>query len=130
MLILLVVYMIVLQDIGDKRMPFTHFWDMHSGGRSKEEWEQIYIEASEEEATLIFYNRFGHNPNRVTCTCCGEDYAISEHKTLGEATSFHRRNKTIKEYSEQEEVLIIRKKDIRPEERRGSLPTQGYVWVD
>jgi len=51
--------------------------DMHSGGDLKEKWQYIYIEAPEEEAKVIFYNRFGHNPNRVTCTCCGKDYSIS-----------------------------------------------------
>ena len=53
--------------------------DMHSGGKCKEEpFEHIYIEAPQEEAELIFFNRYGHNPNRVSCTCCGEDYNISE----------------------------------------------------
>ena len=45
---------------------WTHFWDMSSGGGRKENWKHIYIEAAESEAIVIFYNRFGHNPNRVT----------------------------------------------------------------
>lgn len=57
---------------------WTRFMDMHSGGGTKEPpWEYIYIEAPECEARTIFYNRFGHNPERVTCTCCGGDYSIS-----------------------------------------------------
>lgn len=69
---------------------WTHFWDMHSGGGQKEKWAHIYIEAPEEEAKIIFYNRFGHNPDRVTCTCCGNDYSISEHADLKQLTGFHR----------------------------------------
>jgi hypothetical protein len=69
---------------------WTTFWDMHSGGDQKEKWGMIFIEAPEEEAKIIFYNRFGHNPERVTCTCCGEDYSISENDSLEQATAFHR----------------------------------------
>lgn len=36
---------------------WTEFWDMHSGGGQKEKWAKIYIEAPEEEARVIFYNR-------------------------------------------------------------------------
>lgn len=70
---------------------WTRFMDMHSGGGTKEKpHEFIYIEALEEEAKVIFYNRFGHNPERVTCTCCGEDYSISSEKTLRELTAYDR----------------------------------------
>jgi len=64
--------------------------DMHSGGGQKEEWPFIIIEAPEDEARVIFYNRFGHNPERVTCTCCGEDYSISEEDSLEQATAYDR----------------------------------------
>jgi len=131
-------------------MPWTKFWDMHSGGGQKENWSIIYIEVPEEEAIVIFYNRFGHNPNRVTCTCCGPDYSISEYPTLEEASGFHRGchydnesqkyvekldkdgyhpYKTLKEYSQEEEVLIIYAKDIRPDEKEGDVPEEGYVWI-
>ncbi len=69
---------------------WTCFMDMHSGGSLKENWQYIYIEASEKEAKIIFYNRFGHNPHRVTCTCCGEDYSITESDDLGQATGYER----------------------------------------
>lgn len=70
---------------------WTRFMDMHSGGGTKEApYQHIYIEASEEEAKVIFYNRFGHNPERVTCTCCGEDYSIGDSETLKEATAYNR----------------------------------------
>ena len=70
---------------------WTQFWDMHSGGRTKESpYEHIYIEAPENEAVIIFYNRFGHNPNRVSCTCCGDDYSISEGVSLEQVSGYQR----------------------------------------
>lgn len=69
---------------------WTQFWDMHSGGSQKLDWAQIFIEAPANEAKTIFYNRFGRNPERVTCTCCGGDYSISEDESLSQITGFHR----------------------------------------
>src|SRR5688572_7477224 len=70
---------------------WTQFWDMHSGGGAKEKpFEKIYIEAPADEAKVVFYNRFGHNPERVTCTCCGEDYTVDSHESLARLTGFHR----------------------------------------
>lgn len=69
---------------------WTHFMDMHSGGGRKLDWEHIFIEAPKAEAEIIFQNRFGRNPNRVTCTCCGEDYSVSAAETLESATWFER----------------------------------------
>ena len=127
---------------------WTKFMDTHSGGDKKENWENIYIEAPKEEAKVIFYNRFGHNPDRVTCTCCGPDYSIYEEETLAEVTAFERgcdekegkyveeKSKwskkllTLAEYKEKEDVLFINEEDIKPEERTGSVPIQGYVWID
>lgn len=161
---------------------WTQFWDMHSGGSSKEKWSHIYIEAPEEEAVVIFYNRFGHNPHRVTCTCCGSDYSISSGE-LQELTGYHRGCKYAyisksgnqipedeafipgrglqggcvgryieepsddyrgKEFIPFDEYvssegdnnefgglrLFIHEKEIKPEERVGDVPEQGYVWQD
>lgn len=69
---------------------WTRFMDMHSGGPQKEKWAHIYIEAEQEEAKVIFYNRFGHSPDRVSCTCCGEDYTVDESPTIEEASAFNR----------------------------------------
>lgn len=167
-------------------MPWTLFWDMHSGGGTKEPpYQKIYIEAPIEEAKVVFYNRFGHNPDRVTCTCCGEDYSIDEEPTLAKASGFHRGAKTLKtprkadgsydndlhrrdpwfdehyyiepedeaeaikrgyeieegfaslsrsymtveEYIAQDEVLVIYDHEIAPDERKGTVPEQGYVWA-
>lgn len=135
----------------NENIKWTQFWDMHSGGGTKEPpYEKIYIQAPEEEAKVIFYKRFGHSPERVSCTCCGEDYSVSESETLEQATGYHRNckydNKTkgyveapnneygrdgfksVEEYSKQPDVLIIYDKDIKPEERRGTVPEEGYVW--
>ena len=123
---------------------WTQFWDMHSGGSQKEKYANIFIEASDEgEAKIIFYNRFGHNPDRVTCTCCGEDYSIDSHESLEQITGFHRGCKyvkgeyieegygllTLEEYAKKDDVLIIYASEIKDEERIGKVPEQGYVWL-
>lgn len=71
-------------------MTWTRFMDMHSGGGQKGPADKILIEAPEAEARVIFYNRFGLNPDRVSCTCCGEDYSVSEEESLAEATAYDR----------------------------------------
>jgi hypothetical protein len=171
---------------------WTRFMDMHSGGGLKEQWQFIYIEAPEDEAKIIFYNRFGHNPERVTCTCCGNDYSIEADESLKQLTGYDRHcdnletprderglykqpndpwfkahyylepedvaeaiargykvkenlsrdiarqypesadkysYKTLEQYMTLPEVLFIRADEIKPEERTGSVPEQGYVWV-
>ena len=69
---------------------WTQFMDMHSGGGRKLEWEYIYIEAPADEAKAIFFNRFGRNPEKVTCTCCGDDYSLTEGDSLEQVTAFNR----------------------------------------
>jgi hypothetical protein len=117
-------------------MTWTQFWDMHSGGSTKEgPYENIYIEAPEDEAVAIFYNRFGHDPNRISCTCCGEDYAIHEYESLDEATEFHREHwlglkaQTLEEYIQNDDVLVIRADEIHDDERVASIPRSGWVWA-
>lgn len=123
-----------------EQLKWIHFWDMHSGGKIKEQpYKHIYIEAtSQDEAEAIFYNRFGHNPNRVTCTCCGSDYSVSEYDTLEAATEFQRTKsdnctrrivKSLEAYCDREDVLVIRDADVKDSERQGDVPAQGYVWV-
>lgn len=131
---------------------WTRFMDMHSGGGAKEQWVRIYIEAPEDESKVIFYNRFGHNPERVTCTCCGEDYSISESETLESATGYDRgcqwdktlndyidkpsdertwqKYVTLEKYKTRPDILIISASEIKPEERTGNIPQQGYVWME
>lgn len=165
-------------------MVWTHFWDMHSGGGQKLKWSHIFIEAPEKQAEIIFQNSFGRNPNRVTCTCCGEDYASSEGEDLKQLCGFHLgwkyqyfdkngnrttedkawvsgkglingatskyieepsadhygkhfktwkdfiKDKTFFEFGGICNVLIIKKNQIKPSERKGKLRKEGYVWMD
>lgn len=119
---------------------WTRFMDMHSGGGQKLSHNLIFIEAPEDEAIRIFENRFNRNPNNVTCSCCGSDYSISEEKETLEQSTGYERNcaygendeyieqkstsrysygeyQTIEEFLKREDVLVIRKEDIKPEER-------------
>jgi hypothetical protein len=109
---------------------WTQFWDMHSGGGCKEPpFEKIYIEAPESEARVIFYNRFGHNPERVTCTCCGEDYSTSEHEDLAQLTAYHRGCRSIETPRDpitglyKNDDQVIRRKNYLEE---GEEPPEGY----
>lgn len=134
-------------------MKWTQFMDMHSGGGLKEPYQYIYIEAPEADAQIIFYNRFGHNPERVSCTCCGDDYSIDDSDSLEQATAYNRGCKwddvnggyleekddrysfsdkytTLDEYMLKEDVLFIHADDIKPEEREGTIPEQGFIWHD
>lgn len=111
---------------------WTSFWDMHSGGGCKEPpFELIFIEASQKEAEIIFYNRFGHNPNRVSCTCCGHDYSIDEEPTLEKSASYHIKSKGLNSltvFLKEKDVKIIYDSEIKTSERKGSVPDQGYIW--
>ncbi len=121
-------------------MVWTRCMDMRSGGGLKEKpYSNIYIEAAESEARVVFYNRFGHSTERVSCTCCGEDYSLTESETLAEVTEFERewvsgygkgRCMPLEEYLAREDVLVIRAEDIKPAERVGDVPEQGFVWRD
>lgn len=129
---------------------WTRFMDMRSGGRLKEDFQYLYVELPEDQAKVFFYNRFGHNPERVTCTCCGDDYSISSDDSLEQLTGFDRGcewNEKTKKYEEmpceefswndyvtlddfKKTANIIYKDEIKPEELVGDVPDQGYVWID
>lgn len=118
-------------------MVWTRIWDMHSGGDLKEPFSKCYIEAPEDEAVSVFYARFGHNPHRVTCTCCGPDYDVEEYETLEKATFYLRRGgwgkdhpMPLDEYLALDEVRVIRASEITDAERHFEVPQQGYVWKD
>jgi hypothetical protein len=97
-------------------MAFTKFMDMHSGGGRKLEWEYIWIEGDEATARDLFEARFGRDPDNVTCSCCGQDYSVSEYDTLKAATSYERQGGlspkkavTVKAYfTDNPDVLLIR----------------------
>lgn len=154
---------------------WTHFMDMHSGGSTKvKPYQHIFIEAPEAEAKVVFYNRFKRNPERVTCTCCGEDYSIREYADLAQATAYERgcdytyidsdgAEKTeddwyalprerrdeltgrylerkarrfayreyvaLEDYMKRDDVLFIPASHIEPQDKRGDVPQEGFVWV-
>lgn len=70
--------------------------DMHSGGRTKirkddREIEYVYVEASSlEDGIEIFEKTFNRDPYNVTCDRSGEDYSISTHDSLDQATAYDR----------------------------------------
>lgn len=115
---------------------WTQFHDMHSGGGQKLEWGRIFIEAPEAEARSIFYGRFGRNPDRVTCTCCGADYSISEHLDLERGTAYERNCEWVsdkKEHggghyleSQKEDNMQIRRSRNTPDESTWGL----YMTLD
>ncbi len=128
----------------DGRGPWTKFWDMHSGGGLKEApFNRIYIQASEEEAKSIFYGLFSHSPDRVSCTCCGQDYSVRGDKSLALATAYergavwnekinnfnHRGGKPIAEYVKEDDVLVIYDDMFDDSLRCTDVPEQGYVWA-
>jgi hypothetical protein len=73
-------------------MPWTLFWDMHSGGGTKiPPYNKIYVEAPEDDARSYFQRRFERDPENVTCNCCGEDYSVyGNEPSLEQASGFHR----------------------------------------
>lgn len=98
----------------------TTFYDMHSGGGSLKEASQlIIIEAPEAEAICVFYSRFGHNPERISCSCCGSDYSVWEHDSLDEA---------IEVYSDFKDPLVIHAGEIDQHERNSYVPVQGWTY--
>lgn len=116
---------------------WTQFWDMSSGGDCKEQFKWCFIEAPEDEAVSVFFARFGHNPHRVTCTCCGPDYSLEEYETLEEATEYFLsprfgRTETLHldEFLALDDVRVIRASEITDAERHFEVPQQGYVWAD
>ena len=140
---------------------WTKFWDLHSGGSTKQPpHEMIYIEAKEDKAILVFYNRFRNNPNDTACNCCGGKYTIKEYKTLEQATGFHRHCRwddelkcwveepndslikyggklekliSLEDYRKQEDVLIVPKENIQPGEWKGEVPSPHFPdddWID
>jgi len=86
---------------------WTKFYDMHSGGGRKLEWELIFINADEITAIKIFEKMFDRDPTNVTCSCCGEDYAIHEYTSIDKATSYYRGKMSIEQYMESDGAVFI-----------------------
>jgi hypothetical protein len=63
----------------------TVFYDMHSGGYKKTDYDVIVVELPEELALKFFYLKYDRTPDNVTCECCGADFGYTEYDTLEEA---------------------------------------------
>lgn len=102
-------------------MTVTSFKDGHSGGGTKMAVEVVIIEAPEDEAVSVFYSRYGRNPYRITCTCCGPDYSVEEWDTLDEAIEFWH---GFCNY----ECIVIPDGQIEEIEKHLSVPVQGWTY--
>ena len=110
-------------------MVWTTFWDMHSGGSTKTDYDLIFIEAPMTEAIEIFEEKFNQYPHDVACQCCGENFSISSDKNLAQATGFHRRG----EYQYHDKDGNIIPKDKAWVMGRGTIAEvcwEGYVDVE
>lgn len=94
-------------------IPWTRFSDDLSKGTLKEPpYEEIYIQAPKEESKVIFYKRFGHHADNVTCEGCLEDYSVSQYNSLQDAF----RDSYI-DHQKDATMIIITHKEIKDEER-------------
>jgi hypothetical protein len=115
---------------------------MCSGGSQKLDFAFLYVEAPIEQAKAVFYNRFGRNPDRVTCTCCGADYSIDDdNESLEEASQFDRRINwrdddvwpldkftSLRTTPDGQPVSFIYASEIAAGELTANIPEEGYVW--
>lgn len=94
---------------------WTKFFDLHSGGGRKTDWDLIVIEAPEDEARRLFKDRTGRDPDNVTCSCCGSDYSVYEVESLDVATAGERRRgESLDDYLRRADVLVIRRPSLLP----------------
>ena len=99
---------------------WTQFSDAHSGGNSKTHYEDIFIEAPEKQALVIFTSVFGHNPSRDEYDDGGvseNDYNIYERETLddhwvGMKTLSEYKNVEWTDFARRQNVRIIRRDQI------------------
>lgn len=73
-----------------KQKKFTRFLDMHSGGFLKTSYSHIYIDEPLGEAIKTFKEILKHDPDNITCDCCGTDFVYEEYESLDEATAYDR----------------------------------------
>lgn len=112
----------------------TRFMDMHSGGSQKLDFSKLYVPLPEKEAIAWFQNRYGRDPNNVTCGCCGEDYVVYELSTqaaLDEYLAYDRRydgkptvlDKTLKQIVEAANTLGLEPQKHEPPAHRAATAT-------
>ncbi len=94
-------------------MAWTRFMDMHSGGDNKiEDLEYIYLEMSRKDAERVFEELFGQDPYEIACSCCGQNFSVSEYSSLEEATRYERGTKTVEAYCAEDYVRVIYAKEL------------------
>jgi hypothetical protein len=92
-------------------------WDMGSGGSTKlPPCELIFVQELEDKAAALFTLLFDIDPRRVTCSCCGPNYAVAEYPSLKEAADWHiefRRLPGLKQLLAADDVLVISQASLR-----------------
>jgi hypothetical protein len=71
-----------------------------------------------------------HKDSKTEGRYIEKDEELPEGFVVNKRSRYKKDYLTLKEYIEREDVLVIYKDDIRPSEREGTVPTQGYVWQD
>jgi hypothetical protein len=113
-----------LDTLNDDNVPWTLFWDMHSGGGTKVgNYAKIYVQAPYDEAVDWFTDRY-RDPHYVTCECCGPDYSVNEYPTLEKATRFHRERSDYKtaKYNAYRKLGLRPWDDELPDDVRATIP--------
>ena len=67
---------------------WTEFSDNWSGGCAKEPWDHIFIQAKPSAAYSVFLAVFEHDPQDVSCSCCGPAYSIHQAGEIDFGKSF------------------------------------------
>lgn len=92
-------------------MAWTVFCDLHSGGRPKLAWTEIFVEGDGPAATEVFKRQLGRDPAHVTCACCGADYNIDTRDSLAAAAASYAavygRGKSPEQYLASPTVLVL-----------------------
>ena len=90
---------------------WTFFEDAYAEGNLKfKEFSWIIVQAEQEKAIEMFKAFTNVDPQRVTCTCCGQHYSIREHDSVFQATAFERScryDKELKCYVEAEDDFVV-----------------------
>jgi hypothetical protein len=67
--------------------PWTEFTDKWAGGCAKEPWDYILIQAPPKVACAVFEHVFEHHPRNISCSCCGEEYFVTQASDIDYAKS-------------------------------------------
>lgn len=105
----------------------TQFHDMHSGGIQTTEYAHIFVELPEDAAIGWFRDRFGENPLRVRCHCCGPNFSVTQGPDLRQATAYERNCQFVKVEGESGGGHYIEEEDTRFTFGGDHIPFEEYV---